>query len=636
MLTHSIKDLDLYLFHEGTHTQLYQHLGAHACEDGQGYTFATWAPNATEVHIVGDFNHWTPSDNHKLTPIESSGIFWGHIPEAKPGDLYKLRVTDAQNQVLPLKSDPFGRSHETSPKTASILTKSTYAWKDKSWMERRKEAQSLQKPISVYELHLGSWKKGEDNRFLTYREIAPLLVKHLNKTGFTHVEMLPIMEHPFYGSWGYQCTGYFAPTSRHGTPDDFKFLVDTLHKNGFGIILDWVPSHFPEDDHGLHLFDGTHLFDHADARKGFHPDWKSRIFNYDRHEVRSFLLSSAHFWVNEFHIDGLRVDAVASMLYLDYSRNEGEWIPNIYGGRENLGAIHFLKRLNELVYQDFPDIHIIAEESTAWPQVTGMTSHGGLGFGMKWDMGWMHDTLQYMQRDPIHRVHHHNELTFRAVYAQSEQYMLSLSHDEVVHGKGSLLTKMAGASEHEKFAHLRLLYTLMYAHQGKKLLFMGSEFGQPSEWNHDAQLPWHLVEGDKNEHTALLDFIKHLNTIYKDNPALYESDFSGEGFQWVCADDSSQSILSFLRWDNARQKPVLAVFNFTPVQRHDYTLGVPSSEDFSSQWEIILNTSIPPRKSKKNKKQSLVSTQEQPAHGFASSMTLMLPGLSALWLTPAT
>lgn len=620
---------DLYLFNEGNHFQLYRHLGAHLDERG-GVMFAVWAPNAKTVHVVGSFNQWTP-EAHALSPLSESGIWWAHISDAGLGDLYKFHITTPSGESLTLKSDPFARTCEVSPSTASIVWESTYTWEDEAWMTQRHAQQAVGKPMSVYEMHLGSWRRKEDGEMLSYTEIAPLLVEHLDRTGFTHVEFLPVMEHPFFGSWGYQSTGYFAPSSRQGSPDDFKQLVDVLHQHGYGVLLDWVPSHFPEDPHALAKFDGTHLYEHADPRKGFHPDWKSCIFNYDRHEVRSFLISSARFWLDEYHIDGLRVDAVASMLYLDYSRPDGEWIPNEYGGRENLGAITFLKRLNEAVYADFPDIHMIAEESTAWPQVSSPTDVGGLGFGMKWDMGWMHDTLQYMQRDPVHRQHHQNELTFRAMYAWSEHYMLALSHDEVVHGKGSLYRKMVGDTW-QKMANLRLLYGWMYAQPGKKLLFMGAEFAQEREWDHDGELAWSSL--DDEARAGIMKFVASLNAIYREQPAMHELDFSPDGFTWVQANDHAQSVLAFLRWDHARTQPVLIVCNFTPVVRHDYRLGVPGLEGVKA-WQELLNSDTAAHGGSGVTNHAL-EMQGEPLHAQQESLSLTLPPLSIVMLGPCS
>jgi 1,4-alpha-glucan branching enzyme len=491
-----LSDHDLYLFNEGSHLRLYDHLGAHPTTvDGiEGTYFAVWAPDAERVTLMGDFNGWD-KDGPALTPRATSGIWEGFVPGITRGALYKYHIRSRHQGYRAEKADPFALATEIPPRTGSIVWGLEYDWADGAWMEERRKRNSLDAPMSIYEVHLGSWRRvaEDDNRSLSYRELAEQLVDYVRDMGFTHVELMPIMEHPFFGSWGYQITGYFAPSSRFGTPQDLMYLIDRLHQNGIGVILDWVPSHFPTDEHGLGFFDGTHLYEHADPRQGFHPDWNSFIFNYGRAEVRSFLLSNALFWLEKYHVDGLRVDAVASMLYLDYSRKEGEWIPNKYGGRENLEAIDFLRRFNSEVYQAHQDVQTVAEESTAWPMVSRPTYVGGLGFGAKWDMGWMHDTLQYISRDPIHRRYHHNELTFRMIYAFNENFVMPLSHDEVVHGKGSLIGKMPG-DDWQKFANLRLLYTYLYAQPGKKLLFMGGELGQWSEWQHDASLEWHLLE----------------------------------------------------------------------------------------------------------------------------------------------
>ncbi len=498
-------DVDLHLFNEGTHARLYDKLGAHVTEEGGtgGTRFSVWAPNAERVSVIGDFDGWS-DEGIRLGPVKSSGIWSAFAPGVGKGGVYKFRIRSREADYRVDKADPFGRMQETPPKTASIVWESEHQWNDAAWMKRRAEHQSLGAPMAIYEVHLGSWMRvpEEGGRSLRYREMAPRLADHVERLGFTHVELLPVMEHPFYGSWGYQVTGYFAPTSRFGAPDDLMYLVDHLHQRGIGVILDWVPAHFPTDEHGLGFFDGTHLFEHADPRQGFHPDWKSFIFNYGRNEVRSFLLSSAGFWLDEFHADGLRVDGVASMLYLDYSREEGEWIPNEHGGRENLPAISLLKEMNTLAYRDFPGVQTIAEESTAWPMVSRPVYAGGLGFGLKWDMGWMHDTLAYMEHDPIHRRYHHDKITFRGLYAFNESFVLPLSHDEVVHGKGSLYAKMPG-DDWQKRAGLRLLYAYMFAVPGKKLLFMGGELGQHGEWNHDASVEWHLL--DRPEHRGLFD-----------------------------------------------------------------------------------------------------------------------------------
>lgn len=577
---------DLYLFNEGSHFHLYEKLGSHpvVVNGVRGTYFAVWAPNAREVFVKGDFNNWQDY-GHPLTLKGHSGIWEGFIPGMTKGNLYKYRIINRDTGYTVEKADPVARSQELPPRTASVVWDSEYSWHDQEWMEKRDRYNSLHAPVSIYEVHLGSWMRipEEGNRFLTYRELASLLSDYVNQLGFTHIELMPITEHPFYGSWGYQTTGYFAPTSRYGTPQDFMYLVDYLHQQGIGVILDWVPSHFPTDLHGLGYFDGTNLYEHADPRKGFHPDWQSSIFNYGRHEVRSFLISSAFFWLDKCHIDGLRVDAVASMLYLDYSRKEGEWIPNQYGGRENSEAIDFFRRFNEAVYQHFPSVQTIAEESTAWTKVSGPLSEGGLGFGLKWDMGWMHDTLSYMSRDPIYRRHHHNQLTFRMLYAFNENFVLPLSHDEVVHGKGSLFGKMPG-DDWQKFANLRLLFGYMYAQAAKKLLFMGGEFGQWSEWSHERSLDWHLLEYPT--HAGIQKWVADLNHIYRTEPALHELDCDPQGFEWIDCKDAEQSVVSLIRKGKSADEVVLVVCNFTPVPRYNYRVGVPSG----GFWKELLNS----------------------------------------------
>ncbi len=524
-----LTDQDLHLFNEGTHYRIYDKLGSHltTVAGKPGTYFGVWAPNASAVSVVGDFNGWD-TQSHPLGARGSSGIWEGFVPGVGKGALYKYHIVSHNEGHVGEKADPFGMFHEQPPRTASVVWDLEYQWGDKEWMETRAKRDSLQAPISVYEVHLGSWMRvpEEDNRPLTYRETAPRLAEYVKRMNFTHVELMPIMEHPFYGSWGYQTTGYFAPTSRYGTPQDFMYLVDYLHQNGIGVILDWVPSHFPTDAHGLAYFDGTHLFEHADARKGFHPDWKTFIFNYGRNEVRSFLMASGLFWLDKYHIDGLRVDAVASMLYLDYSRKAGEWIPNKFGGRENLEAIDFLRQFNTEAYKEYPGIQTIAEESTAWPMVSRPTYVGGLGFGMKWDMGWMHDTLAYFSQDPIHRRYHHNQLTFRMLYGFTENFVLPLSHDEVVHGKGSLIGKMPG-DEWQRFANLRLLFGYMFAQPGKKMLFMGCEFGQVREWAHDTSLEWHVLEYPV--HRGVQNWVAQLNQVYREQPALHQLDSDPQG-----------------------------------------------------------------------------------------------------------
>jgi 1,4-alpha-glucan branching enzyme len=577
---------DLYLFNEGSHFRLYQKFGAHPqVRDGvAGTGFAVWAPGAEHVTVMGDFNGWDKG-RHSLRPCGSSGIWEGFVPGVGPGCAYKYHIASRFHGYRVDKADPFGFHFETPPRTASVVWDLTYDWNDREWMASRRQRNSLTGPMSIYEVHLGSWMRvpEDGNRWLTYREAAVKLAEYVTRMGFTHVEFLPLAEHPFYGSWGYQTTGYFAPTSRYGTPQDFMFLIDYLHKHGIGVILDWVPSHFPTDEHGLAFFDGTHLFEHADPKQGFHPDWKSSIFNYDRHEVRSFLLSSGLFWLDHYHADGMRVDAVASMLYLDYSRRPGEWVPNPYGGNENLGAISFLRRFNEEVYRHYPDVQTFAEESTAWPMVSRPTYLGGLGFGLKWDMGWMHDTLLYMSRDPIHRQYHHGELLFRMVYAFSENFVLPLSHDEVVHGKGSLLAKMPG-DDWQKFANLRLLFGYQWAQPGKKLLFMGGELGQWSEWRHDVSLEWHLLQYPL--HAGLQRWVADLNRAHVAEAALHEGDCKPSGFWWVDCNDSGASIISFVRQGQRPEDRVLVACNFTPVPRFDYRVGVPSG----GFWKELLNS----------------------------------------------
>ena len=578
---------DLYWFNEGTHFHLYEKLGAHPTgPEGQAGTyFAVWAPNAERVFVMGDFNDWNKS-RHPLQPRGQSGIWEGVLPGVFKGVTYKFHIVSRLNGYHVDKADPFGLRQETPPKTASVVWDLDYTWNDQAWMEARRQRGKLDKPISIYELHLGSWMRvaEEANRSLSYAELAPKLADYVRRLNFTHVEFMPLTEHPFYGSWGYQTTGYFAPTSRYGTPQDLMYLIDYLHQQDIGVILDWVPSHFPTDEHGLAYFDGTHLFEHADMRKGFQPDWNSYIFNYGRNEVRAFLISSAFLWLKQYHIDGLRVDAVASMLYLDYSRKAGEWIPNQHGGRENLEAIEFLRRFNLEVYKNFPAAHTIAEESTAWPMVSRPLYVGGLGFGFKWDMGWMHDTLDYFSKDPIHRKYHHNQLTFRAVYAFSENFVLPLSHDEVVYGKGSLLNKMPG-DEWQKFANLRLLLACMYAQPGKKLLFMGGEFGQWKEWSHESSLEWDLVQ-DGNRHQQLQRWVSDLNQFYRAEPALHQTDNNPDGFEWVDCESSELSTLSWLRHSATTGESILAAFNFTPVPRHNFRVGAQGG----GFWKEALNS----------------------------------------------
>ncbi len=618
---------DLHLFNEGSHSHLYEKLGAHISKDPEGTSFAVWAPNAEWVSVIGDFNGWN-RDANNLVPREQSGIWEGFVPGVGHGALYKYRVHSRVTRTGADKADPFAVFAEQPPRQASVVWDLSYGWGDAEWLSSRQRANGRQAPWSVYEVHLGSWMRvpEEKNRWLTYRELAPHLADYAHRLGFTHVEFMPVMEHPFYGSWGYQVTGYFAPTSRYGTPQDFMFLVDHLHQHGIGVILDWVPSHFPSDEFGLQYFDGTHLYEHADPRLGVHPDWGSSIFNYGRNEVRGFLLSSALSWLNRYHADGLRVDAVASMLYLDYSRKQGQWLPNKFGGNENLEAIDFLRRFNIEVYREHPDVQTIAEESTSWPLVSRPTYLGGLGFGMKWDMGWMHDTLSYISKDPVHRRFEHHQLTFRALYAFTENYMLPLSHDEVVHGKGSLLSKMPG-DDWQKFANLRLLLAYMYAVPGKKLLFMGAEFGQWSEWNHEASLDWHLL--DEPMHDGLSRLTGDLNRVMREEKPLHELDFDPAGFAWIDITDAEQSVISFMR-RSSRDELIVAVFNFTPVPRHNYQIGVP----LPGRWLELLNSDAPIYGGSGQGNLGGVDAAPIGKHGHLHSVTLTLPPLGAIFLKP--
>jgi 1,4-alpha-glucan branching enzyme len=622
-----LSDDDLFLFNEGAHYRLYDKLGAHLLTvDGvKGTYFAVWAPNAKQVSVIGEFNGWDKS-SHPLRPKGQSGIWEGFIPGVAKGTLYKYYLISHRRGYRVEKADPFAFYDETPPKTASVVWDLDYSWGDQQWMEKRRAHNALDAPISIYEVHLGSWRRvpEEGNRHLSYRELAPKLAEYVEQLGFTHVEFLPVMEHPFYGSWGYQTTGYFAPTSRYGTPQDFMYLVDYLHQHDIGVILDWVPSHFPNDEHGLGYFDGTHLYEHGDPRQGIHPDWNSFIFNYGRDEVRSFLLSSALFWLDKYHVDGLRVDAVASMLYLDYGRKEGEWIPNKYGGRENLEAIAFLRRFNEAVYKESPGVQTIAEESTAWPIVSRPTYLGGLGFGLKWDMGWMHDTLEYMTKDPIYRKYHHNNLTFRLIYAFFENFVLPLSHDEVVHGKGSLLAKMPG-DDWQKFANLRLLLGYMYAQPGKKLLFMGGEFGQWREWAHDESLEWHLLQ--YLPHSGLQQWISALNRFYRGQPALYELDFDSAGFEWVDCNDVEHSVLSLMRKRRSSDNPLVVVCNFTPTTHSNYRIGVPQP----GFWRELLNSDARAYGGSGQGNLGGVEAAPIPLHGRPCSLTVTLPPLSTVF-----
>ncbi|MFC1495327.1 1,4-alpha-glucan branching protein GlgB, partial [Thermodesulfobacteriota bacterium] len=577
---------DLYLFNKGNHYRLYEKLGAHIMErEGKmGIYFAVWAPNAEYVHVMGDFNNWE-KESRPLYQKGSSGIWEGFVPDVVKSSRYKYRISSQYNGYSVDKADPFSFYSETPPKTASIAWDLDYNWSDEEWMNNRAGKNNITAPISIYEIHLGSWMRvpEEENRPLNYEELSLKLVEYLKNMGFTHVEFLPIMEHPFYGSWGYQVSNFYAPTSRYGNPQELMLLIDRLHQSGIGVILDWVPSHFPSDEHGLGYFDGTFLFEHSEERQRVHPDWNSLIFNYGRHEVQSFLISNALFWLDKYHVDGLRVDAVASMLYLDYGRKEGEWEPNRDGGNENLESVYFLKRLNEEVYMNYPHAITIAEESTSWPMVSKPTSVGGLGFGMKWDMGWMHDTLEYMSKDPVHRKYNHNKLTFRMLYAFHENFILSLSHDEIVHGKGSLIRNMPG-DEWQKFANLRLLFGYMYAQPGKKLLFMGNEIGQWNEWYHETSLDWNLL--DSPFHNGAQKWVRDLNNIYKKEPALYGLDCDPMGFEWIDCDDAQQSVISFLRKGPSEYDFIIIACNFTPVPRYNFRIGV----NRTGPWKELLNS----------------------------------------------
>jgi 1,4-alpha-glucan branching enzyme len=617
---------DLYLFNEGTHNKLYEKLGAHPRSVGgvAGTNFAVWAPNAERVSVIGDFNGWDDGQ-HPLSPVGSSGIWEGFIPGTRQGARYKYRIWSRHHGYRVDKADPFGFMHETPPATASVVWDPAHEWGDGEWLAQRQAHNALGAPMSIYEVHLGSWRR-PNGTAMSYRDVAAPLADYVLQLGFTHIELLPVMEHPFYGSWGYQTTGYFAPTSRFGTPQDFMYFIDHLHQRGIGVILDWVPSHFPGDQHGLRYFDGTALFEHADPRQGFHPDWSSYIFNYSRHEVRSFLLSSGLFWLDVYHADGLRVDAVASMLYLDYSRKAGEWIPNEFGGRENLGAIRFLQRLNSDVYQQHPDVQTMAEESTAWPMVSRPTYIGGLGFGMKWDMGWMHDTLDYIGRDSIHRRYHHGRLTFRGLYAFTENFVLPLSHDEVVHGKGSLLGNMPG-DDWQKFANLRLLLGYMFTQPGKKLLFMGAEFGQRREWSHEAELQWDLLQYPP--HQGLQRWVTDLNAFYRGEPAAHAGDFDAAGFEWIDADDALSSTLSYLRRAPGSEPheatgELVVICNFTPVVRPHFRVGVPRP----GYWRELLNSDAAIYGGSGVGNLGGVEAEATPWHGRSHSLALTLPPLA--------
>ncbi len=621
-----LSDQDVYLFNEGRHFHLHQKLGSHlgVQKEKQGTHFAVWAPDAAEVHVMGDFNQWCKK-THPLTPRGNSGIWESFVPGAKKGEAYKYHLRSHHHGYQVDKADPFAFRHQIAPDTASIIWDLEYEWNDSDWVERRKESNLAQEPVSIYEVHVGSWRRvpGEGNRSLSYREMAKELVQYVKYMGFTHVELMPVMEHPFYGSWGYQITGFFAPSGMYGTPQDLMHLIDSLHQEGIGVIFDWVPSHFVRDEHGPGFFDGSHLYEHADPRLGIHPDWDSYIFNYGRKEIQSFLISSALYWLDAYHADGLRVDAVASMLYLDYSRKDGEWIPNQHGGNENLEAISFLRTLNEEVYKATPGVTTIAEESTAWPMVSRPTYIGGLGFGMKWDMGWMHDTLNYFELDPIFRKFHHDKLTFRMLYSFTENFVLPISHDEVVHGKKSLLSKMPGGLW-EKFANLRVFYSYMYAQPGKKLLFMGSEFGQWAEWNHDTSLDWHLLQHSSHQGVQL--WFNHLNHFYRSEPAMHTQDFHPDGFEWADCHNADDSIISLFR-KGKNGEMILGVFNFTPVPRSHHQLGVPHP----GYWKEVLNSNAQCYGGTGQGNLGGVQAVEEQYHDRPCRLDLVIPPLSAIF-----
>jgi 1,4-alpha-glucan branching enzyme len=624
-----VTDFDAYLFGEGTHYRTYEKMGAHPMTiDGvEGVRFAVWAPNARRVSAIGWFNRWD-GRHHPMQHRGNSGLWEIFIPGLMPGDLYKFEIKGRHGGYLGQKADPYGFAAELRPKSASVVWDiHKYQWNDRQWLEKRHTTNWFEAPMSVYEVHLGSWMRvPEDNyRWLTYRELADKLIPYVKDLGYTHIELMPISEHPFDGSWGYQTIGYYAVTSRHGTPDEFKFFVDRCHQEGIGVLIDWVPAHFPKDGHGLAYFDGTHLYEHADPRKGEHKDWGTLVFNYGRNEVRTFLLSNAVFLADVYHIDGLRVDAVASMLYLDYSRQEGEWIPNRYGGRENLEAVDFLKKFNEIIHREYPGFLTFAEESTAWPMVSRPTYLGGLGFDIKWNMGWMHDTLEYFCKDPVHRKYHHHNITFSLLYAFSENFILPFSHDEVVHGKGAMLSKMPG-DLWQKFANLRLLYMYMFAHPGKKLLFMGDEVGQWREWNYRESVDWHLLQYDS--HKKLQTLVRDMHRIYKEMPALHQIDFSGEGFQWIDLHDWEQSVISFIRRGRDPRDMVVCICNFTPVPRNDYRLGMPEP----GVYEEILNSDAEKYGGGNVVNTTPLQTEDIPWMGRLCSIPVTVPPLGVVWL----
>ena len=627
-----LTDFDRYLLGSGNHWKLYEKLGAHPrkVQDQQGVNFALWAPNAQSIQVVGDFNQWD-GRAHTMRKQIPSGVWELFVPNVQAGMNYKYRVRSLDGRVID-KADPLAFYSEVPPRTASIVHSLSYQWNDARWLDERAQNRILQKPISIYEVHLGSWRKceGTNHGWLNYRALAHQLVEYCQQMGFTHLELLPISEHPFSGSWGYQTTGYFSATSRYGTPEDFMYFVDHCHQNSIGVIIDWVPAHFPKDALGLYRFDGSALYEHEDPRQGEHPDWGTMVFNYGRHEVRNFLISNALFWFDRFHIDGLRVDAVASMLYLDYSRNPGDWVPNEFGGRENLDAVHFLREFNRQVHSDFPGVLTIAEESTAWPGVSHPVDVGGLGFSMKWNMGWMNDTLRYMRRDPVHRKHHQNDLTFSLIYAYSENFQLPLSHDEVVHGKGSLIGQMPG-DLWQKFANLRLLFSYMWTHPGKKMLFMGGELAQWHEWNYDGQLQWELLQWQT--HAGIQQTLADLNRLLIDEKPLHQLDFSGEGFEWIDCQNAHESVLGFLRksHDQGQSEHLLVCLNFTPVVR-PYRMGVPQAGEYV---EIFNSDAAKYGGSGVTNQGPLQADGHIPYHGQVASLELTLPPLGAVILKPA-
>jgi 1,4-alpha-glucan branching enzyme len=627
VIVHSLfTDFDIDLFKGGKHYRLYDKLGSHPIElNGvKGTYFAVWAPSAKAISVVGDFNAWNQETHTLNVRWDSSGIWEGFIPNIGHGEKYKYKIQSHNQDIWTEKADPFAKLCEHPPKTASLVWSKEYDWKDTNWMGYRKEKNGLDRPYSVYEVHLGSWKRNAEGNFLTYTELAVDLVDYIKEMGYTHVEFMPIMEYPYDPSWGYQLTGYFAPTSRFGTPEDFKFLVDAFHQNDIGVILDWVPSHFPEDAHGLGFFDGSNLYEHPDRRKGYHQDWKSLIFNYGRNEVRAFLISNALFWLEQFHVDGLRVDAVASMLYLDYSREDGEWEPNEYGNNENLDAISFIRELNQEVYSSFEGVQTIAEESTAFSGVSKSIDHGGLGFGMKWMMGWMHDTLEYFQKEPIYRKHHQNDLTFSMTYAFTENFMLPFSHDEVVYGKQSLVYRMPG-DEWQRFANLRLLFGYMFTHPGTKLMFMGGEFGQTAEWNFQQSLDWHLLDYDG--HAGVQQFVKDLNHTYKNYPALYEKQFSQEGFEWIDYGDYENSVLTYVRRGHDEKNDLIIACNFTPILRENYRIGNPKK----GKLKEILNSDATKYGGSGNENPNIKSSTKE-WQGYKKSVEITIPPLGIVIL----